>query len=123
MSEERKERPFDLGPILPMFGAGLDLGERLGSMDTRLGLVETDLKEVKRDVKALDARLDQVETRLDRLETKVDSIGKAVRTLQDDMSDVKTGLRILREVRRYDRALMVGLWITVAAGIILQFFK
>ncbi|MCL2029675.1 MAG: hypothetical protein FWG97_04590, partial [Deltaproteobacteria bacterium] len=71
----------------------------------------------------VEARLDQVEARLDRVEAKADGIGKDVRALQADMVEVKTDLRLLRESRKSDRILLVGLWITVAAGIILQLFK
>jgi hypothetical protein len=60
------EKPFDLGPILPMFGAGIDLGERLGSVDSRLNRVERDIQVLDVKIERLDAKIDAVDGRVDK---------------------------------------------------------
>ncbi len=115
------DKPFEF-PMMPIFG--VDLGERLGSMDARLTRVETDVMEIKRDIKTLDDRVDKCLVAVNRMDERLTAVdgrlAAAERHLSGRLDSVE---RHLSGRLNSMRAMIIGLYVAVAAGFILQYFK
>ena len=119
MSDETKykERAFEF-PMMPIFG--VDLGERLGSMDARLSRVETDIQILDAKIQKLDAKIDTVDGRVDKCLIAINRLDERMVAMEK-----RTDERAGSIEKRLDshRALMLGILAAVVAGIILQYFK
>lgn len=117
MSDDKKPKydpKYDF-PMMPIFG--VDLGERLGSMDARLVRVESDIQEIKQDIKALDAKF---EAKIGDLDAKFEAKIGALDVKTDKMA---YALNRLDERTKVLQIIGGGTLVAVLAGLILQIIK
>lgn len=96
-------------------------------LNDKIDVVEARLND---KIDALDAKLDAVEAKLNdkidaleaKLSDKIEAVDKRVDKLLNAVIRLDERINALEDSRKSDRALMIGMWATVAAGIILQFF-
>ncbi len=129
MSDESKpkEKTFEF-PMMPIFG--VDLGERLGSLDARQKQMGTDLQKMDASldsgIQKLNARIDKLESKIEAVDAKLTAKIEAVDGRVDKcllaINRLDERLISLAESRKSDHNLLIGLWVTVIAGFILQFF-
>jgi outer membrane murein-binding lipoprotein Lpp len=112
MSDETKEKTFEF-PMMPIFG--VDLGERLGELSAGQ-------KQLGSDIQRLDARMDRLDARMDKLDAKIDAVDGRVDQCRVAINRMDERINSLAEGRKTDHNLLIGLWVTVVAGFILNFF-
>jgi prefoldin subunit 5 len=91
MGDESK-KPFDLGPILPMFGAGVDLGERLGDLAAGQKQLNARMDKLETRIDALDAKF---EAKFDALDAKTDKMGHALHRLDERTKSMQNQIMVI----------------------------
>lgn len=108
-----KEKTFEM-PMVPFFS--LDLAREVGSMDSRLARVENDIQKLDSKIDVVDAKLT---AKIEAVDNRVDKCLVAINRMDERINAMDA--RLTGRINSLS-AMMAGLWVTVIAGIVLQFF-
>jgi prolyl-tRNA synthetase len=108
-------------PMMPVFDLGI--GRELGSLDSRLARVENDIQVLGAKIEKLDDKIDVVEARLStKIEAGDAKLAEKIEAVNDRVNGCLVAINRLAAGHKFTQATLIGLWVAVIAGIILQLF-